>query len=557
MGRRRTVEGARCFEHPGSHVVSLGVRERKSGLTRRYRCSPALGEVHTFSVRVTGEVSAGWSPPPACPDHDGSKVVRNGTYGKGTPKPRQRYRCTPADGAKPHSFTPLLPRDHVHEGDEHCSHCDELRGVHRGDTAVARKHSWSTRVVARALEQLAAGGTYAEVSRWAVRVSKSQRTRTAPPSSTAPKETSQASRSSRNAWHIAADWVEAFGPVVYAPIEERLRAAAVAERDRLDALIVEGQPLDQPQVILVDDVPVYGRDLDRKSRSRRDYGYFILVVAELHWPDPDGQDPFGAGGAPRLMLRLVRAMPKSNTPAWRLVFDELGYDPDFVVADAGTGISAAIRAHYDPAHTRFVPSLWHLGQKVEEALTDTPRARRLAPSGSSELIGPLADQLRKLSRSSGVLDDAAAWSSWWDELMKLLASHRLPSEKIRKRRSNYEPAMSAVLADLASHPGVPVSTGGLETLIAKQVKPLLAMRRTSFGNIERTNSLMDLVVARQHGAFDDLGEVAALLRRDTEAHQGYTVSLRSIADPRPRGGNYSSLRDTTLLSTLAKQKGLG
>lgn len=78
-----------------------------------------------------------------------------------------------------HVFTPPLPRDHVHEGEEHCDHCEELRGVHRGETAVARRHTWSTRVVARGLEQLAAGGTYAEVSRWALRISGVKRTRKA------------------------------------------------------------------------------------------------------------------------------------------------------------------------------------------------------------------------------------------------------------------------------------------------------------------------------------------------------------------------------------------
>lgn len=45
--------------------------------------------------------------------------------------------------------------------------CEELRGVHRGETAVARRHTWSTRIVVRALERLTAGETYASVSQWA------------------------------------------------------------------------------------------------------------------------------------------------------------------------------------------------------------------------------------------------------------------------------------------------------------------------------------------------------------------------------------------------------
>jgi hypothetical protein len=429
---------------------------------------------------------------------------------------------------------------------------------------------------------LAAGASYSEVSRWALRVTATNRTRrkhvtgdderlrsahsTADvepvepvPLSAVPakvkRNVSEASKASRNSWHIAADWVEAFGPALYLPIDEQLRTDALAERARLDGLRADGSTLDRPQVILVDDVPVYGRDLDRKGRSRRDAGYFVLVVAELHWPTRViDDDPFMTA-APSSKLRLVRAMAKSNTAAWRLVFHELGYEPDFVVADAGSGIAAAIRAHFDPAHTKFIPSLWHLAQKVELALADVPGAVTVGPSGR-ELMPPLRDHVRMLSRTSGVLASTVSWAKWWDDLLAILATHRLAADDVLSRRKSYEAAMAAVLADLTRFPGVPVSTGGLETLIARQVTPLLAMRRTSFGNIERTNLLFDLVVARQHGAFDNLGEVAKLLRYDTEAHDGWTVPLRAVSDPRPRGGSYSSLRDTTLLSRLAKREGL-
>lgn len=413
---------------------------------------------------------------------------------------------------------------------------------------------------------LAAGASYSEVSLWALRITGTKRTRTtsAEPDPAAPpdveaaqpkRKVSEATKASRNSWHIAADWVEAFSPAIYAPVDERLRSEVLTERARLDDLRQHGHALDRPQVVLIDDIPVYGRDLDRKGRTRRDAGYFVLVAAEMRWPPLGTEtDPFG-GVNTSTKLRLVRAMAKSNTPAWRLVFHELGYDPDFIVADAGTGIAAAIRAHFDPARTKFIPSLWHLAQSVELALADVPGAA-VATVAGRELIPPLRDHLRKLSRSSGVLDTTAAWVTWWDDLLAILATHKLAADEVKSRRKSYEPAMAAVLPDLALFPDVPVSTGGLETLMARQAKPLLAMRRTSFGNIERTNLLFDLVVARQHGAFDNLGEVAKLLRHDTDAHDGWAVPLRGLSDPRPRGGSYSSLRDTTLLSRLASREGL-
>lgn len=176
MGRTRQVAVARCPRHPDGYVIAKGTYETASGRRRQYQCTPPVGQRHRFSVVVDtkGHVAAGWSPPPECPDHPGSRVVRNGTYGKTTAKPRQRYLCRPTDGSASHSFTPALARDHVHEGNERCDHCDEHRGVHHGETTSAWSHSWSSRLVAEALERLSRGDSYAEVSQWARRLTKTE-----------------------------------------------------------------------------------------------------------------------------------------------------------------------------------------------------------------------------------------------------------------------------------------------------------------------------------------------------------------------------------------------
>lgn len=586
-GRKRKLPAARCPEHPNGHIKAEGTRTTSAGKHRRYRCTPPIGKPHKFSVLIepaadrtaaTAAQVALWSPPPACPEHPDSKVVRNGTYGRKTPKPRQRYRCTPADGSKPHTFTPPLPRDHVCDGEEHCGHCEEIRGVHRGETAVARRHSWPTGIVVRGLERLASGASYADVSRWAIRATGTKRTRRTKDTDAATgddinlsdtpeteesgqsgqrsgkgkKRRSASSEASRNAWHIAADWTEAFSPPIWQQVDTQLRNRADNERQRLDALIANGEPPNRPQVVLVDDIPVYGRDLDG-GKARRDAGFFILAVAEVHWPDSGHDDPFTIpDGDAR--LRLLRAMPKSNTSAWRLVFDELGYHPDFVVADAGTGIAAAIDAHYEPARTRFIPSIWHLTRTIGTALNSVPGAHLYTPAGK-QLIAPIEEHLRRVHRG-GALSSITSWATWWDELIEILHTNRLPVEKVMLRRNTYEPAIAGVLDDIRQHPEIPISTGGLETLLAKHVYPILAMRRTGFANIERTNMLLDLVVARHHGVFDDHAPVIRLLRDDNTAHGGWTVPLRSISDPRPIGGTYSSLRDTTLLHSLAADRGL-
>ncbi|MDO8120340.1 hypothetical protein Q6346_03315 [Isoptericola sp. b490] len=515
--------------------------------------------------------------------------MRDGTYGTRTSRPRQRYRCTPSDGSRPHRFTPALPRDHVHPDEEGCASCGELRGFHHGDRAVARRHSWPVSVVARTLADLARGASYADASLRALRAAdldasrrpahasqgepgedgrepeRYRRTRRPKPEAAAApagadqpampvtvRRPSAASRAAASAWHIAADWVAAFGPVVFAPVEAGLRERALAERTRLDELRAAGQPVERPQVLVLDDVPVYGRD-QRTGKARRDDGFYLLAAAEVIWGPPP-QTPFEFPAA-SLRLRAVRAMPKSNAACWRQVFAELGYEPDFVVADAGTGIARAIGEHFDPSRTVFVPSLWHTARAIENALAQTRGALVSLPGGGKEPLPELRDHLKALRRDRAIAS-VEAWRAWWDDLERICRDLHLPLDRIRVRRRNYERPYVTAIAALTGLPEVPVSSGGLETLLAKRVQPLLARRRTSFANIERTNALFDLVVADEHGAFDDPGAVQRLLADDALAHDGWAVPLRDCADPKPENGRYSSLRDTLLATERAEKAGL-
>lgn len=354
-----------------------------------------------------------------------------------------------------------------------------------------------------------------------------------------------------NAWHIAADWTEVFAPVVYDPLDQRLRDAALSERDRLDRVLADGGSL----VWLLDDVPVYGRAYGEKH-ARRDDGFFVLVITEVDWTGVDiGELAFAARPPGKTRLRLVRAMPKHNHLAWRLLFDELGYHPDFVVADAATGIAKAVRDHFDPDRTRFVPSLWHVRRAVETCLAKLPGALVNLPEGP-QLRGGLQSHLAQLTREGSALVDADAWRDWWAQLEALCAAEGLPVSAAVKARRNYEEPFADAIDSLAAHPAVPHTTGGLETLISRQVEPVLARRRTGFANIERTNNLFDLVVAREHGEFDNLADVARRLRTDATSHDGHGMPLRLISDRRPDKGRYSSLRDATLLAELANQRGI-
>ncbi len=633
-GQGRKHPALRCPEptHRGSNVVAHSSKSTNTGKRRVYRCEPLNGGRHFFTVVIADDDAAPSTPRPTrvrqpaprCEEHPAGHVVRDGTYGKRSPLPRQRYRCYPDPTNKKvfHSFTPALPRQHIHPAGEQCDTCDEMRGVHHGEPAVARQHSWPSRTVARGLEQLAAGSSYAEVSRWALRAeaaeleraeregrgrpkpvkaaaakTKPANTKTKPANTDTDTDTntkpddaktkpadietksvrrrprrtsvkapivittadgkqrrrSRASVEAKNVWHIAADWCEVFGPVVWGPIEDRLRARALTERARLDALTAAGAKLDRPQVLLIDDMPIYGRDSGgAANRKRRDSGFFLLAAAEVAWSAPDPWDSLQLP-IPTTDLRLVRAFPKSNTPAWRLLFDELGYTPDFVVADAGTGQYAAVQAHYP--HTVFVPSVWHVATAIRAALRDVPNAHQATVAG--KVLDPELDEhLKLLRRGTPALDSIEGLEAWWDALLAWASRRRIPVEKLDTRRRDYEGRMKAALPLLIEHPEVPISTGGLETIQRRVIEPVLAGRRSVFGNVERTNTLLDLAVAREHGAFDDLAEVARILRTDATGEAGWAPPLRSVADPGGTKGRYSSLRDATLLTHLAAARGL-
>jgi hypothetical protein len=371
----------------------------------------------------------------------------------------------------------VLPREHVHVQEGSCAECEELRGFHHGETTVARRHSWPTRLVARALNELSRGGSYADVSRQALRAAERiaqrheelvraglteaqadavvdaeedaadrglpapavesvltgedaaneeagdtaseeavredrarYRRRRRPPRAADDADDAEGdprqargknprSAESHDVWHIAADWTEAFAPVLFEPVEQQLRERTRAERVRLDALREADKVLDGPQVLLLDDVPVYGRDRGGSGRSRRDDGFFLLMAAEVKWGAPS--DHPAECRSRRLRLRLVRAMPKSNAAASRLLLDELGYHPDFVVADTGTGIGRAVAGHFDPARTVFVPSR-HVAAAVKTGLADTRGALVPVPGGGKEPLPELRTHLAELARDGAI-----------------------------------------------------------------------------------------------------------------------------------------------------------
>src|SRR5918994_3404259 len=135
------------------------------------------------------------------PEHAGSRVKLDGTYGKPGHR-RQRYRCSPK-GEKPHVFTELLPREESWH--DSCDQCE--RHVERREGPKAPRHyQFVARGIAEAVAAVGAGATYMQASR----VARDRARRFRYDSATGEVRESAHGQ-------LVADWVELFAPVVFAP----------------------------------------------------------------------------------------------------------------------------------------------------------------------------------------------------------------------------------------------------------------------------------------------------------------------------------------------------
>jgi hypothetical protein len=129
-----------------------------------------------------------------CPEHAGSRVKLDGTYGKPGHR-RQRYKCTPRRG-KPHVFTELLPREESWHGA--CERCEGPK--------APRNYHFVARGIAEALLAVGGGATYMQASR--VARDRARRFRV-------DRETGELRESDHG--QLVADWVELFAPVLFEP----------------------------------------------------------------------------------------------------------------------------------------------------------------------------------------------------------------------------------------------------------------------------------------------------------------------------------------------------
>ena len=104
-------------------------------------------------------IGSGAKDLPACGEHPGGRVVKNGTYGSGNDR-RQMFRCIPTQG-KPHKFAGALPRL-VNESHS-CDHCENTVASHQGPRVVQR-YEFPVAQAAGALVMIGQGVSYTETA---------------------------------------------------------------------------------------------------------------------------------------------------------------------------------------------------------------------------------------------------------------------------------------------------------------------------------------------------------------------------------------------------------
>jgi hypothetical protein len=510
--------------HAARAVKRYGIQKRSGVDHQRYLCQPVNdGKSHSFFVPIVGAEPlqpVPPSPPERCSIHPNSRTIRKGKARASRGVERQRYLCYPKNGDPPHRFSPPLTRLVVNHG-ETCAECASLRAVNRGDTNAARGHRFTTRIVAQSLERLANGDSYGETAVWARRQMEAHRRHGVA------SNRKSTTRERTAAWRLAADWVESFSPVLFDPWSEVARAGVLE--------LMSGPVKDRPIVsLLLDDIPIYVKS----SQGQNQKGRFSVLAASESFID--------RGSGQRVTrLRLLRAYADHSADAYKLVLAELGYVPDILLADGSRGIAAAAawleKSNPDKPFLLCL-SAFHLRSQLLRQLDVRERE-----------YGFRAGDLEQRLENWSFVATTFSWNAWWVDYTTRLQAQGIPVTAWPTKWINeIKPIVDKQMPVLDEHRVLPRSTGALESVLFRVVKPSLELRALGFGNLERTNRLLDLMTLRANDQFDDMGKVVALLNADARKHDGYVAPVRSIADVRMT----RSLLDDTVPAKLVKQRGL-
>jgi hypothetical protein len=265
------------------------------------------------------------------PEHAGSRVRFDGQYGPEGHR-RQRYRCIPANGDRPHRFVEWLPREE--SWSDACESCEREVGLHEGPHA-ARHYQFVARGVADALLMVGAGSTY----RATALTARERAKRLRPGPDGEPRFTRHGS--------LVMDWVEVFAPVVFEPYRPR----AWPESGSL----------------LLDDLPFRVRN-PRTGRTLVAFRVFAALGYER--------------GRPKLWR--LQAFTSKSQADWEAFLRALPGAPERVVCDNDDGLTGAARARFPDAELYLCE--WHLRHALERLMGNLRREQPEHREALDELL---------------------------------------------------------------------------------------------------------------------------------------------------------------------------
>jgi hypothetical protein len=245
---------------------------------------------------------------------------------------------------------------------------------------------------------------------------------------------------------LAADWVEVFAPVVFAP------HAPTSWPDR--------------GTLVLDHFYFRLRRSDAPTRSY--YAWHVLCALAY----VDGQ---------RVIWRL-QAYTNATPASWREFFSGLPGTPERIVCDAHSGMLKVIEEHWP--QTEVYLCEWHLRHALERLLEKIggSTAEALLPRTEAAFAGQ--HFWARFDTEARQLDDDRmnAWLDRWSPIIASQLSRRRPGA----RDANDQPR----------------STGGLETFI-KPIEAAFYRRRYGMKNRERLNRLPLLLQLEANGHADE------------------------------------------------------
>jgi hypothetical protein len=384
---------------------------------------------------------------PRCPDHPGSPVWRDGRYGKN--RQRQRWRCVPRNGERPHRFTPVLPMRQMGGADGSCLECSRGWEPWEGMPAGGDDR-YTIREKSRTLVSLAHGESYRSAARHIRDLAGF--------TTVGPNGELQVSRDGR----LTMDWVPHYASILR---EEYL-------------------PDYWPEVLVLDHLPFHVKAQTAAGLPKPSGRVAFHVLAALSYGDGSEQAASKRGDREPRLWR-VAADTKVGEQNWRRFLESLEGQPEYVVCDRQQGLLKAVRKTWPEA--RVYLCAHHLRRNVEEYVRKADL--RLTPLATTVHARTFVD-MEAFEAFSDALGEATASDHW----------ARVSVEQkrwLRRLQAWLEDGHEAIMRTITEQ-HAPLTTGGLEKPL-REIKNALYDRRALFKNLDRLESLLVLMQLRQNG----------------------------------------------------------